>query len=283
MQPAAASQTIVHTYASPGAGSVNTHWLEAPAGIVVIDAQRLLSEARNVLREIAATGKPVEAIVLTHAHPDHIGGAKAFTDAWPAAAVLASQSVSDSIETDEFGLLALARHWLGDDFQPVAPTQILEPGQQFARAGVSFNVLQVGPGEATAMDVFYVDASGALFAADVVCNGMTPFLAERRTKLWLQQLDTIAAAFPRARTIYPGHGAPGDAAALIERTREYLTRFRGLIAGRLSRDGHLTQEIRSALVSDVERTYPGYLPVAAIPDMVGMNVDGVWAEMQAEL
>jgi hypothetical protein len=45
----------------------------------------------------------------------------------------------------------------------------------------------------------------------------------------------------------------------------------------------LTPEIRRALVSDVESLYPGHLPVAAIPDVIGLNVEGVWLEIQSEM
>jgi glyoxylase-like metal-dependent hydrolase (beta-lactamase superfamily II) len=280
--PTAAADIRIHTYASPGAGSVNTHWVESASGVVVIDAQRLVSQAGIVLNEIAKTGKPVEALILTHAHPDHIGGAKAFTDAFPHAAVIASQPVIDTMRSDEGGLLALARYWLAEDFAPVEPTRALADGETLSLAGLSFATRQMGPGESSSVNVLFLAKAGALFAADVVFHAMTPYLAERRTGQWLRQLERLQETFPSAAVIYPGHGAPSDARALIAHTRDYLSRVRELVAARRAREPELTPEVRAALVSEIERLYPDYLPVAAIPDVVGLNVEGVWAEFAGQ-
>jgi glyoxylase-like metal-dependent hydrolase (beta-lactamase superfamily II) len=43
-------------------------------GVVVVDAQRLLSEARKVVAEARATGMPLVGVLLTHPHTDHYGG-----------------------------------------------------------------------------------------------------------------------------------------------------------------------------------------------------------------
>jgi hypothetical protein len=52
-------------YTEPGLGSVNTWWIEADRGVIVIDGQRELSKARKALREIEATGKPIVAVIRT--------------------------------------------------------------------------------------------------------------------------------------------------------------------------------------------------------------------------
>jgi glyoxylase-like metal-dependent hydrolase (beta-lactamase superfamily II) len=278
--PTGSGEIRIHTYASPGVGSVNTHWIESPSGVIVVDAQRLISQARMVLEEIGKTGKPVEAVILTHAHPDHIGGVKAFRDAFPSAPVIASQATIDSMQSDEGGLLALARYWLGDDFGLEFPTRVLADDETLSLAGLTLETKQLGPGEAPSVNVLYLASAGALLAADVVFHAMTPYLAERRTALWLRQLERLQEDFPHARAIYPGHGAPAEAAALIRQTRAYLMRVRELVAARRSEGVELTPAIRSALVSEVESLYPGYLPVAAIPDVIGLNVEGVWLEMQ---
>lgn len=272
----------VHTYGSPGMGSVNTHWIESPTAIVAIDGQRLVSQAQVVIEQMAAAGKPVEAMIITHIHPDHIGGTAAFVRAFPRIRVLASQAAIDGIRTDEAGLLALARQWLGADFQVATPNEVLVDNQPLSIAGMTFDVRQTGPGEASAMNVLYLRETKALFAADVVCNLMTPFLAEQRTGAWLKQLDWLTATFPEAARVYPGHGAPADVRTLVAGTREYLTRVRELVRSRQAGNPELTPQLRNELIAEVDRMYPGLVPVVAIPDAIGLNVDGVWAELKRE-
>jgi hypothetical protein len=48
------------------------------------------------------------------------------------------------------------------------------------------------------------------------------------------------------------------------------------------KSAQLTPALRSEIIAAIEARYPGYVPVAAIPDALGMNVDGVWAELQRE-
>lgn len=276
------SNVTVHTYASPGMGSVNTHWIESPSGIVVIDGQRLLSQAQAVVDEIVNTGKPVEAIVITHIHPDHIGGTNAFTKAFPAARVIASPESTDGLKNDPGGLLALAKQWLAPDFEVPTPTETMQDGGTVTAAGLTFEVKQVGPGESYAMNVLYLRDLKALFAADVVCNEMTPFLAEQRTAAWLKQLDWLVANYPDAERVYPGHGAPAPLKSLVDGTRQYLTRVREVVASHQTVQPQLTAELRARIVGELDTLFPGLVPVVAIPDALGLNVDGVWAEVQRE-
>lgn len=276
------SNVTVHTYASPGMGSVNTHWIESATGIVVIDGQRLTSQAQIVIDEIVRTGKPVDAVVITHIHPDHIGGTAAFVKAFPKARVVASAESTEGLKTDPGGLLALAKQWLAPDFEVATPTDLLVEGQAFTAAGLTFEVKQVGPGESFAMNVLYLRDEMALFAADVVCNDMTPFLAEQRTSAWLKQLDWLSANYPDAGMVYPGHGAPATLASLVGGTRAYLTKVRELVSTHQTVQPELTPELRTRIIQEIDQAFPGLIPVVAIPDALGMNVDGVWAEVARE-
>jgi hypothetical protein len=54
------------------------------------------------------------------------------------------------------------------------------------------------------------------------------------------------------------------------------------VRARQGRSAQLTPDVRSEIIASIEAKYPGYVPVAAIPDALGLNVDGVWAELQRE-
>lgn len=68
-------------YMAIGFGIANSIMLEGTDGIIVVDTTETAESAREVLAEFRKiTDKPVKAIVYTHSHPDHIGGASVFAN-----------------------------------------------------------------------------------------------------------------------------------------------------------------------------------------------------------
>jgi hypothetical protein len=72
---------------------------------------------------------------------------------------------------------------------------------------------------------------------------------------------------------------------IVSAQKEYLTTLQGLIKGRLGTDG-LSSQDRQSIVSEMERRYPNYLPVAFAPGMIEtnrqlleLNVDAVAKEL----
>ena len=60
----------VHNYTSSGLAPVNSWIIETKDGVVVIDAQRQLSEGKKVLNEVQKMNKPILGLIITHPHPD---------------------------------------------------------------------------------------------------------------------------------------------------------------------------------------------------------------------
>ncbi len=273
----------VKTYAAPGMGSVYSHYIVTNEGVIVIDSQRVLSQAANLLREIKATGKPVIAVILTHNHPDHIGGLAQIVKEYPDVPIYATQTTIEGIAADKGDYQKGSKQKMKDDFPdkvPV-PNRTIRSGEALIIGGVTFEPRDFGTGEAESILALYVPAQNILFSSDLIANRMTPFMLEKHTAEWVKQLDAAQQFYPHVKIVYPGHGGSGNPKQLIEEQRKYLVVFRQAVA-KAVKDKTLSPEEKRRIVAQTERRYAGFLPVAEIPDLLEKNVDAVAQEIQAQ-
>jgi glyoxylase-like metal-dependent hydrolase (beta-lactamase superfamily II) len=286
--PNAPAGAAVGEFSSDAPGSVNVYWIEVPQGLVLVDGLRTLSDARRALSRVQAAGRPVVAIVVTHPHPDHVGGLAVFHQAYPAAPVYANAATAEFLRTDPLGFFALTHQQLGDDhpLKPYVPDRPVAPGAALDVGGARLESAEFGAGEAVTAVAYYRPDTGALFAGDLVGNHVTPALLEGHTCGWLTDLDQLRTRFPAAKLIYPGHGAPGEPAALIDAQRDYLRTFRALvrpaIAASSPAGGEVDPAERQSIVADLDRRYPDHPRVASLPDLQDRNISAVAAELRAE-
>ena len=281
----------VGRYASSDPGSVNTYWFETSDGLVVIDAQRAPSDADGALAAIQDTGLPVTSILVTHAHPDHVGGLGSLHDAHPQASIHASEATITSMEDDPLGLFDLARQDLAEYPERLTiPDQVIARDEQLEVGDVDLVTAELGPAESASTTVLYEPRSGSLFTGDLIDEEATPALLEGHTCGWLTQLEQLQERFADARTIYPGHGVPGDPDDLIERQREYLLTVRRLVLPTIDADSpegaRVSPDERAQVGGALEASFPGYMDrrVASLPAelLLELNLDAVADELQAE-
>jgi glyoxylase-like metal-dependent hydrolase (beta-lactamase superfamily II) len=285
---ATASPPQIDRFTVDGEGSVNTYWIATVEGLVVMDFQRDTESAGKAIAKIQTVGKPVIAMLLTHAHPDHIGGIDQFKRAFPSAPLYATQATFNEMKNDTKGYQKSASKFLQDK-APQAyplPDRILKNKDRIVIGGVTIQVNELGKGESESATTFYLPQIKALFSGDVIANQMTDFLLEQGTGKWLKQVDQLSQLYPQAKTIYPGHGAPGIPGQLIKEQRVNLRYFRDQVNQQIAKgqwDGkELTDEGARAVAQAVQARFPGYLPVAPLPGLLELNAKAVAKELKKQ-
>ncbi len=205
-----------------GGNIVNTAFIVAAQGVIVIDSGPSLRYGQQMRRAIAATtDKPVVLVINTHHHPDHFLGNQAFADV-PIAA-LAETRTEIAADGNAFAenLYRMSGDWMkGTEVQ--LPTKTLSAG----RLEIAGRVLRlVALDGHTRADLVIVDeASGVVFSGDLVFNGRAPTTPHADVAHWLSALDQVEALTRESgfKVLLPGHGEPASDAAPIRQTRAWL-------------------------------------------------------------
>lgn len=282
----------IHNYTSSSPGPVNSWIIETENAVVVIDTQQLLSEAKNLLREVKKIDKPILGIMITHPHPDHIGGTAVLLKGTANVPIYSTQSVFNIMKTDTGGKIALAKKFHGNDYadQIVLPNRIVNSGENVTIDGITYNFEDLGPGEAGDMTLIYLPSQKILFTGDVVNNRMIPFLAEGRTSDWIKQIEFVRQNYSDAKVLFPGHGESGSPKTLLDLQSNYIKTFRSLVEQQVQsavevggeRAANITEDGKTKIKSDLQRLYPKYMPVANLPamlDLNDLNIDAVAKEI----
>jgi len=187
----------------------------ASADAVVVDPSGSASEIQAAL---ASLGARCAAILVTHAHFDHVTGLADLAEDTDAP-VHAPAPERDVLERPERYMPS------GIVVRPWTPDVLLRGGERLELAGVPFEVLFV-PGHSPG-HVAYA-TSDNLFSGDVLFAGSVG-----RTDLpgadWATLIDsirTIVATLPPQTAVHPGHGHPTTLAGELA-TNPFLAELRG--------------------------------------------------------
>lgn len=194
----------VHTFTAPEDGwLVNSHVVELPSELFVIDAQYTLPLAREVVLYASRLKKPITRLYVTHYHPDHLLGAAAFS-----APLFALDSVAEKIAKVGDRVAREEHEKVGDDIAAVArkPDKRIAEGQETVD-GVRIEHRCVKGAETDDALAIALPDAGVIIVQDLVYNRAHPFLAERHFDSWRGTLRRYRAL--PFESVLPGHGQPG--------------------------------------------------------------------------
>jgi glyoxylase-like metal-dependent hydrolase (beta-lactamase superfamily II) len=269
------SEYRIHTYTAAEAGLlVNSYLVESADGVVLIDANLLLSDVHALAARIAALHKPLLGVFVTHAHPDHFNGLPVLAgDDVP---VYAATDVADTIERIAEAKRAQWQPVYGDEWpdRHLVPDRRLSTGDVVEVGGLRFALHAVGAAESHADS--YLTLDNRAFIGDLAFHGIHPYTADGHTGRWLRALDTLTGVLDGA-TLYPGHGAPGGVGMLADQ-RRYLMMYRETVRRLAAGETTLTDTQRAELTAVMTR----FLPGAPLTWMIGLGADAVAAEIAGE-
>ncbi|MFN4342999.1 MAG: quinoprotein relay system zinc metallohydrolase 1 [Azonexus sp.] len=205
-----------------GGNIVNTAFIVAPQGVIVIDSGPSLRYGQQMRQAIGrVTDKPVVLVINTHHHPDHFLGNQAFADVPIGALADTRQGITRDGDAFAENLFRMSGDWMkGTEVQ--APTRTLQAGE-LEVAGRKLRLIALDGH--TGADLVVLDvASGVLFAGDLAFNGRAPTTPHADVGHWLAALDQLEKLTRESgfTTLVPGHGAVTHDAAPIRQTRAWL-------------------------------------------------------------
>lgn len=268
----------VHKYTSPeSAFFVNSYWIETERGNIVFDTQFLISQARNVRREIEKTGKPILAVIVTHPHPDHYNGVGTLLEGLEQIPVYATAPTLEGIRATEGPKRAQWTPTYGSDYptSTLLPNQIVASGHQVTIDGLELHFEDIGVAETSNHTLISLPKEQALFCGDLVYNRVHSWLVEGHSSLWLQRLGEVLQRYGSVKSLYPGHGEPTTLLGLNDQI-SYINLVQSLVRKALAQASPLTDADKDIIKATIETQYP-HFPLASLHDA---NIEGIAQELK---
>jgi glyoxylase-like metal-dependent hydrolase (beta-lactamase superfamily II) len=197
---------------------------------VLVDTFLTIDQSVQLADEIAATGKNLTYVYITHGHGDHFFGLGALKQRFPDVRAVATAAVIDRIpgqlEPDMLEGFWRQRFPGQIPDEPSVPESL--DGASIELEGRALIPIDTGYTDTADSTSLHVPSIGLIAAGDVVYNGIHPYLAEStaQTRLqWIDALDKLGTL--NARAVVAGHKIPGndDDPEAIGQTRQYLRDF----------------------------------------------------------
>jgi len=196
---------------------------------VLVDAFMTVQQANALADWIAAKGKNLTTIYITHGHGDHWFGTGALLERFPNARAVATPSVVKLMR--QHASPEILKIW-----KTSFPDQI--PDRLVIAEELKGNVIDLEGRELVAVELGHTDTDyttclnvpsiGLVVAGDAAYNDVHLYLAEsnaQKRQEWISALDKIESLHPRA--VVATHKRPenDDNPRIIEQTRQYIRDF----------------------------------------------------------
>lgn len=188
-----ASPLRLAVFASPARGipatggtfsPVTSTLISGERDAVLVDAQFIAEDVTALGDLVAASGKRLTTIFVTHAHVDHLFGLGRLIDRFPGARPVATKAVAADAAATVGAQLKVARALFAD---AVVDPDVLPKGLEGDAIRLEchdLRAIDVGQGDISPSSVLHVPALRAVVAGDVAYNGIHQMMAYSRPADW---------------------------------------------------------------------------------------------------
>lgn len=217
---------------------------------VLVDTLPTVVDSRQLADWIAASGRDLTTIYITHAHIDHFLGTATLLERFPRARVVATEAtVGLIVEESETGK---DRDTYGPLFADEIGSVIVVPevltDHRIDLEGHELRAVDAGPSDVSHSSFLHVPELAAVIVGDIAYNDVHPPLFDSdpdSRRRWIQTLKDVQAVEPEI--VVAAHrraGAPNDAVVLQD-TIDYIEDADRILAGGPTASG-FTTAMRSA-------------------------------------
>ena len=268
------NEPTIHRFPEKHEGAfVNAYLVETSTGVVAVDGLLTVSASKAMRDGLERIGKPLRAVLVTHAHPDHYAGLAQIV-AGDEVPIFAPQGVIDTIEADD----AIKDHILGPMFGDEWPATRIFPntpvadGQSVTFDEATFTVIDLGPSESPHDSPWVLgDDEKIVFLGDQIYDRTHCFLADGFYVEWLANIETLRERFPRDAVFYIGHGGPVGR-GMWEWQRRYIELFVDVVSGA---DWAEPERAKSAAVKRMK----AYEPSDDLQFLMELSIEPVAAQL----
>ena len=202
---------------------------------VLVDAFMTVTQANALADWVAARGRNLTTIYITHGHGDHWFGVATLLERFPNAKAVATPNAV-RVMRQNASPEAVEGSWKAS-FPGQIPDRLVIAeeldGHRIDLEGHELVAVELGHTDTDHTTCLHVPSIGLVVAGDAAYNDVHLYLAESTAQTrqeWIAALDTIESLNPRA--VVASHKRPenDDHPGIIEQTRQYIRDFDRLAA-----------------------------------------------------
>ena len=264
----------VHRFPMKHEGAfVNAYLVETASGAVAVDALLTVSDSREMRQALEAIGKPLQAVLLTHSHPDHYGGLVELV-AGDDVPIIAPQGVIDTIVRDDPLKEQILRPMFGDEWavERIFPNARIADGESLEFDDAVFTVIDLGPSESPYDSPWILGRDERIvFLGDQIYDHKHCFLADGFWEEWLANIETLRTRFLGDVVFHIGHGGPVRSED-FDWQRRYIETFLDAVN---SADWSNQEQAHAAVVARMKT----YLPTDELQFLMELSIEPVAAQL----